>query len=295
MKKTVFTGVGTAIVTPMFPDGSVNHKKLAELIDFQIENSVGAIIACGTTGESATLSNDEHIEVIKTAVKAANGRVPVVAGTGSNDTSYGVELSKEALKIGADALLMVTPYYNKTTQKGLIEHYKHIAENVALPIILYNVPSRTGVNIKPQTYLELSKIDNIVGIKEANGDLSALLKTISLCHDSLDIYSGNDDQIIPFYSLGAKGVISVLSNILPKETARICSLCEEGKFAQAVELESKYLELADALFCEVNPIPIKEAMELAGYKTGYCRLPLCRATDEHIEYIRACMEKVGII
>ena len=274
MKNTIFEGVATALVTPMNEDGSVNYDRLCSLIDEQIEAGVAGIVICGTTGESATLSIEEHKKVLDVAIKHTNKRVKIIAGTGSNDTAVAAELSIEAEESGADALLMVTPYYNKTTQAGLIAHYSYVASKVSLPIILYNVPSRTGVNIKPETYAELSKIDNIVATKEANGDLSSIVKTMNLCGDNLDVYSGNDDQIIPIMSLGGKGVISVLSNVAPKETAELCNYMLEGNYKKAAEMQIKYSPLIDALFSEVNPIPVKEAMNEMGMNVGPLRLPL---------------------
>ncbi len=274
MKNTIFQGVATALVTPMNADGSVNYDRLRSLIDEQIEAGVAGLVICGTTGESATLSIEEHKKVLDVAIKHTNKRVKIIAGTGSNDTAVAAELSVEAEESGADALLMVTPYYNKTTQAGLIAHYSYVASKVSLPIILYNVPSRTGVNIKPETYAELAKIDNIVATKEANGDLSSIVKTMNLCGDNLDVYSGNDDQIVPIMALGGKGVISVLSNVAPKETAKICDYMLEGKHAEAAKMQIKYSPLIDALFSEVNPIPVKVAMNEMGLNVGPLRLPL---------------------
>ena len=295
MKKCIFEGCATALVTPMNTDGSVNYKGLAELVDSQIKGGVDALVICGTTGESATLSGEEHIEVIKTAVKAADRRVPIIAGTGSNDTEFALQISKEALAVGADALLMVTPYYNKTSQRGLIKHYTYIADNVDAPIILYNVPSRTGVNIKPETYFELSKHKNIVAAKEANGDISALMKTVALCGDNLTVYSGNDDQIVPIMSIGGKGVISVLSNVIPKETHDITAACLAGDFKKGAELAVKYLNLANALFMDVNPIPVKEAMNLMGMNVGECRLPLVSMDEKQIETLKGELAKLNLL
>lgn len=274
MKNTVFEGVATALVTPMNQDGSVNYDRLCTLIDEQIEAGVAGIVICGTTGESATLSIAEHKKVLDVAIRHTNKRIPIIAGTGSNDTAVAAELSIEAEESGADALLMVTPYYNKTTQAGLIAHYKYVAERVNIPIILYNVPSRTGVNIKPETYMELAKIDNIVAIKEANGDLSSIVKTLNLCGDNIDIYSGNDDQIVPIMSLGGKGVISVLSNVAPKETVELCKFMLNGEYDKAAQMQIHYCPLIDALFSEVNPIPVKVAMNEMGMNVGPLRLPL---------------------
>lgn len=295
MKKTVFTGAGVAIATPMNEDGSVNFDELGRLIDFNIDNGTDALIICGTTGESAVLSDDEHIECISYAVKKTAGRIPVIAGTGSNHTSYAIHLSQEAQKLGADALLCVTPYYNKASQQGLVKHFTAIANSVDLPVILYNVPSRTGVNIAPETCKKLSEIENIVAVKEASGNFSQIAKIKQLCGDELDLYSGNDDQIVPMMSLGGKGVISVLSNCLPKETHDIAALCLKGDFTAASKLAMKTLPLANALFCDVNPIPVKEALNLMGFKAGHCRLPLCDTSEENKAKICAELEKLGLI
>lgn len=274
MKNTIFEGVATALVTPMHEDGSINFDRLRTLIDEQIEAGVPALVICGTTGESATMTLEEHSEVIKVAVEHTAGRVKIIAGAGSNDTACAAALAKEAEADGADALLLVTPYYNKATQKGLYEHYKYIAERVSLPIILYNVPSRTGCNIKPETYAKLAEIDNIVAIKEANGDISSVVKTRLLCGDKLDIYSGNDDQIIPIMALGGKGVISVLSNVMPKETVEMCNKMLKGDLEGAAAMQIEMSSLIDALFIEVNPIPAKTAMNLMGMNMGPLRLPM---------------------
>lgn len=286
MKNRIFTGAGVAIVTPMNEDMSVNYKKLGELIDFQIENNTDAIIICGTTGESSTLDHDEHSKVIEFAVKHTNKRIPVIAGTGSNDTNYCIKLSKEAESLGADGLLLVTPYYNKTSQRGLIKHYTMVAESVNLPIIIYSVASRTGVNIAPETCYELSKVPNIVAVKEASGNISQVAKIRQLCKDNLDVYSGNDDQIVPMLSLGCIGVISVLSNILPKETHDICKLYFDGKVKESIKLQLDLLPLCNDLFIDVNPIPVKEAMNLMGMEVGECRMPLCKMSDENIETLK---------
>lgn len=289
MKKTIFTGAGVAIVTPFDDAGNINFAELGKIIDNQISEGTDAIIITGTTGESATLSDDEHKAAIKFAVEHVNKRIPVVAGTGSNDTDYAVQLSQYAEKIGADALLLVTPYYNKCTQKGLIAHYTKIADAVEIPMILYNVPSRTGVNIKPETYAELCKHQNIVAAKEANGDLSSIVRTRRLCGDDLTIYSGNDDQIVPILSLGGKGVISVLSNVAPKDTHLICQLYFEGKVEAAAKLQIDYSDLIDALFCEVNPIPVKAAMKLLGWNVGQVRMPLSEIEPQHLDAVRAAL------
>lgn len=295
MKKVIFKGAAVALVTPMNEDGSVNYNKLKELVDQQIEGGTDAIVACGTTGEAATLDLDEHIEVIRKTVEFAAGRVPVIAGAGSNDTAFAVKTVELAEEVGVDGFLVVTPYYNKTSQAGLIAHFTKIAEATSLPIILYNVPSRTGVNIKPETYKELSKIENIVATKEASGDISAVAKIAHLCGDDLMIYSGNDDQIVPIMSLGGIGVISVLSNVCPKETHDICQYALDGNFKAAAELQVKYLPLIDALFSDVNPIPVKEAFNIMGYEVGECRLPLIKMSDIAHEALKAEMAKVGLV
>lgn len=274
MKNTIFEGVATALVTPMYDDGTINYDRLKSLIDEQIEDGIPALVICGTTGESATMTLEEHSEVIRVAIKHAAGRIKIIAGAGSNDTACAAALAKEAEEAGADALLIVTPYYNKATQGGLVAHYKYIAERVSLPIILYNVPSRTGCNIKPETYAKLAEIDNIVAIKEANGDISSVVKTRLLCGDKLDIYSGNDDQIVPIMALGGKGVISVLSNIMPKETVELCDKMFSGDVEGAAAMQIELSSLIDALFIEVNPIPVKEAMNLMGLGMGPLRLPM---------------------
>lgn len=274
MKKTIFTGVGTAIVTPMHEDLSINWELFGKLIDFQIENGVKAIVPSGTTGEASTLTDDEHVEIIRYTVERVAGRVPVVAGAGSNHTDYAIWLSREAKKAGADALLHVTPYYNKTSQAGLVRHFSAIADATDLPVILYNVPSRTGMSIAPQTYLELSKHPNIVATKEACGNITAIAQTRSLCGDGLDIYSGNDDQIVPILSLGGKGVISVLANIVPAMTQKICDLFEQSDVKASADLQIKLMGLIGALFSDVNPIPVKQALNMMGWNVGRCRLPL---------------------
>ncbi len=295
MKKTIFKGAGVAIITPMNEDGSINFNKLGELIEFNIENHTDAIIICGTTGESATMTDEEHQECITYAIKKANGRIPVIAGTGSNDTKYAVALSKHAEEQGADALLVVTPYYNKCSQKGLIKHYYAIADAVNIPIIAYNVPSRTGTNIAVSTCVELSKHKNIAAIKEASGDISRVAQIRAACGDDLDVYSGNDDQIVPILSLGGKGVISVLSNCMPKETHDICQLCFENKYDEASELALKLLEFTNGLFMDVNPIPVKEALNIMGFEVGECRLPLCKMPQNKIDNLTALMKKIGLV
>ncbi|MFT8888929.1 MAG: 4-hydroxy-tetrahydrodipicolinate synthase [Ethanoligenens sp.] len=295
MKKPIFTGAAVAIVTPMHTDGTVNFEKLGQFIDFQINNGTDAIVICGTTGESSTLSHEEHTEAIRYTVEKVAGRVPVIAGTGSNDTAYAVKLSLEAQDAGADALLCVTPYYNKTSQAGLIAHFTYIADRVKLPIILYNVPSRTGVNIKPETYLELSKHPNIVAAKEANGDITAAARTASLCGDELVLYSGNDDQIVPLLSLGAKGVISVLSNVMPHEAHDICARYFAGDVEGSRRLQLELISLIDALFIEVNPIPVKAALNLMGLDVGACRLPLTDLSEKETAILKTELQKQGLL
>lgn len=294
MKKTVFEGCGTAISTPFTEDG-VNFSEFGRLIEEQIQNEVDAIIVCGTTGESATMTDDERKETIKFAIEKVNKRTKVVVGTGSNNTKTAIEMSKYAESVGADALLVVTPYYNKTTKRGLVEHYKAISKEVTLPIIVYSVPSRTGVNITPETCLELSKIENIVGIKEASGNISQVAKIASLCKDSLDIYSGNDDQIIPVLSLGGKGVISVLSNIMPKYVHDMTKKYFDGNQKEATKMQLEVLDLVDALFSEVNPIPVKYALNLKGYDFGKPRLPLVELSEENKANMEHVMKKHNLI
>ena len=295
MKNTIFTGAGVAIITPMNADGSINYDGFAENIEFQIANGTDAIIVCGTTGEASTMTDDEHIECIRFAVEKTAGRIPVIAGTGSNDTKYAVELSKIAQEKGADGLLLVTPYYNKASQKGLVAHFTAIADAVDIPIILYNIPGRTGVSIDMNTYKILGQHKNIVAVKEASGNISYTSKLIAQCGDLLDVYSGNDDIIVPMMSIGAKGVISVISNIMPKETHEITQLCLANNCEEAAKLQMKYLELINNLFIEVNPSPIKEAMNQMKMPSGPCRLPLCEMTDEHIETLKNSMKKIGLI
>ena len=295
MKKTLFTGAGVAIVTPFKKDGSVDYEKFAEIIDYQIENKTDAIIVCGTTGESATLSHKEHVEVIDFCVKHVNKRVPVIGGAGSNDTAFAVGLAKEAESLGCDGLLCVTPYYNKTSQRGLIKHFTMIADAVNIPIILYSVPSRTGVTITPETCKELSKHKNIAAIKEATGNIASVAKIRALCGDDLDIYSGNDDMIVPILSLGGKGVISVLSNICPKETHEMCELYFSGETEKSANLQIKYLELINALFMDVNPIPVKDAMNIMGMNVGECRMPLLTMTDDNLNKMRSVLSKYNLI
>ncbi len=291
----IFTGAGVAIVTPMKENGEINYEKFGELIEEQIAGGTDAIIACGTTGESACMSHEEHLEVIDYAVKKVAKRVPVVAGTGSNYTDTAIYLSQEAEKLGADALLLVTPYYNKATQKGLIQHYTAVAEAVTLPIIMYNVPSRTGCNILPQTAVTLAKnVKNIVGIKEASGNISQIAKLMQLADGCIDLYSGNDDQVVPILSLGGIGVISVLSNVAPRETHDMVQLYLDGKVKESCELQLRALPLIDALFCEVNPIPVKTALNLMGKEAGPLRLPLTEMEEAHVQLLRQEMIRFGI-
>ena len=294
MKNTIFKGCGTAIATPFTEDG-VNFEEFGKLLEDQIEAGVDAIIVCGTTGESATMSEKEKKETIKFAIDKIAKRTKVVVGTGSNNTKSAIEMSKFAEEAGADALLIVTPYYNKTTQKGLIAHFKAIAREVSLPIIMYSVSSRTGVNITPETCLELSKVDNIVAIKEASGNISQVAKIAALCGDNLDIYSGNDDQIIPVLSLGGKGVISVLSNVMPKYTHRMTYKYFNGEVEEATKMQLDVIDLIDALFAEVNPIPVKYALNLMGYNFGIPRLPLIELTDSNKEKMKEVMKKHKLI
>ncbi len=295
MKNTIFTGAGVAIVTPFNADGSINFDGFAENLEYQINNGTDAIIVCGTTGEASTMTDDEHIECIRFAVERTKGRLPVIAGTGSNDTRYAAELSKTAQDLGADGLLLVTPYYNKASQKGLVAHFGKIAECVDIPIILYNIPGRTGVSIDISTYKTLSEFKNIVAVKEASGNISYTSKLIAECGDRLDVYSGNDDIIVPMMSIGAKGVISVLSNIMPKETHDMTQLCLDGNYPEAAALQMKYLNLINSLFIEVNPIPVKEAMNYMGMPSGECRLPLCTMTEANAEKLKAAMKNASLI
>ncbi len=295
MADHIFTGSGVALITPISSDGTVNFKVLEELLEFHISNGTDAIIACGTTGEAATLTEKEHCDVLAFVAEKVNGRIPVIAGTGSNDTKTAVMLSKAAQKSGADALLTVTPYYNKTSQAGLIKHFNVIADAVDLPVILYNVPSRTGCNIKPKTYAELCKHPNIRAAKEASGDISQVALIRSLCGDKLDIYSGNDDQTVPFMSLGALGVISVFANICPKEMHEICQLCLDNNFAEAQKLHFHYLELMNIMFSDVNPIPIKTAMNLYGFDAGECKLPLVPMSVAGYHDLKDCLAKYDLL
>ena len=294
MKTPVFTGTSVAIVTP-FRDGKVDFKKLGELIDFQIANSCAAITICGTTGEASTQSIEEHVVTVDFCVKHVGNRIKVIAGTGSNDTQTALFTSQEAEKSGADALMMVTPYYNKTTQKGLINHYTFLADRVDLPIILYNVPGRTGMSITAETYKELSKHKNINGVKEASGDFNLIGKTMAACGDELNFWSGNDEDTVPMMSIGAKGVISVVSNIIPAQIAEMTAFCLKGDFKKAAEIHLKYLNLIDSLFIEVNPIPVKTALNLMSMDAGELRMPLCEMEPENLEKLKNAMKNVGLL
>lgn len=291
----IFTGAGVAIITPMYENGEVNYEKLGELLDFQIENSTDAIIICGTTGEASTLSHEEHLDVIRYTADYVKKRVPVIAGTGSNCTETAIYLSQEAEKAGVDGLLVVTPYYNKATQKGLIAHYEAVAKSVSLPIIMYNVPGRTGCNILPETAVKLAKeVDNIVGIKAATGNMAQETKMMQLVDGCLDVYSGEDGLIVPMLSIGAKGVISVLSNVAPKETHDICQKFFDGDIKGSLDLQLKALNLVDALFCEVNPIPVKHALNLMGMEVGPLRMPLSPMEDVNLEKLKKAMADFGL-
>ena len=294
MKQTIFKGCGTAIATPFTEEG-INYKEFKKLLEEQIKNKVDAIIVCGTTGESATMTLQEKKELIKFTVKTVNKRTKVIAGTGSNNTKAAIEMSKIAEEVGTDAILVVTPYYNKTTQQGLIEHYRVIAKSVNLPIIMYNVPSRTGVNILPETCQELSKIENIVAIKEASGNISQVAKIASLCKENLDIYSGNDDQIIPILSLGGKGVISVLSNIMPKYTHEMIEKYFNQEFEEAKNMQLNVIDLIETLFSEVNPTPVKYALNLKGFNFGKPRLPLIELSEANKRKLKDIMERHNLI
>lgn len=292
---SLFTGAGVAIVTPFHNDGTVNYPKLKELIEFQIENHTDAIIICGTTGEASTLTDEEQIECVRFTAEVVNKRIPVIAGAGSNHTEHAISLAQGCEKAGADGLLLVTPYYNKTTQKGLIMHYKAIAQSTKLPIILYNVPSRTGLNIAPKTCYELSKVENIVAIKEASGNISQIAETAALCSPDFDLYSGNDDQIVPILSLGGKGVISVLSNVAPKDTHDMVEKYLLGDTKGATQLQLKAIDLIKALFIEVNPIPVKAALNLMGFDVGNCKMPLCDMDEKNLELLKKEMKAYGLI
>lgn len=290
MKKPIFKGSGVALITPMHSDGSVNYEKLKELVEWHIKSGTDAIVACGTTGESATLTDLEHKKVIEEVVKQAKKRVPVIAGTGSNSTSYAIELSKEAENLKADGVLVVTPYYNKASQSGLLKHYMCIADSINIPVIVYDVPSRTGCKIEIDTLKELSKHENITAIKAASGSISDVAKIAASCKDNMFIFSGNDDQTVPIMSLGGVGVISVLANIAPTQTHEMCELYLNGSYKESSNLQLEFLNLINALFIEVNPIPVKEAMNLMGMQVGPCRLPLCELDEQKLEKLKLCLK-----
>lgn len=292
----VFTGAGVAIVTPFKDNGEVDYEKFAEMVEYQIENGTDAIIVCGTTGESSTLTHEEHLDVIRYCVEKVNGRIPVIAGTGSNCTDTAIYLSAEAEKYGVDGLLLVTPYYNKATQKGLYQHFKAVADSVKVPVILYNVPSRTGCNIAPETVVKLcTEVENIVGVKEASGNLSQIVKLMSLADGKVDLYSGNDDQITPLLALGGKGVISVLSNVAPRQTHEICAKFFAGDVSGSCAEQLRAIPLCNALFCEVNPIPVKKALNLQGRGAGILRMPLCEMEEENAVKLEKAMKDYGIL
>ena len=294
MKKVIFRGAAVAIITPFTEDG-VNFPELGRILEDQLAHGTDAVVITGTTGESSTMTDEEHKAAIKCAGEQVRGRVPVIAGTGSNETAYAIQLSQYAEKVGADGLLLVTPYYNKCTQKGLVKHFTAIADSVDIPVVLYDVPSRTGVGIKLETYVELAKHPRIVAVKEANGDLSAIARLRHACGDSLTVYSGNDDQIVPILSLGGQGVISVLSNVVPQQTHDICQLYFDGKVQESAALQLKLIDLIDALFSEVNPIPVKTAMRLLGYAAGPLRLPLCDMEPMHVEQLKTALKAHGLL
>ena len=292
----IFTGAGVAIVTPMKPNGEINYEAFAKHIEFQIANHTDAIIVCGTTGEASTLTHEEHLECIRFCVKQVAGRIPVIAGTGSNCTQTAIYLSQEAEKAGVDGLLLVTPYYNKATQKGLKEHFTMVANSVKVPIILYNIPGRTGVNIQPETIVSLcEEVPNIVGVKDATDNLNQFMKLMAMAKGKVDVYSGNDNQIVPLMSMGAKGVISVLSNVAPQQTHDICAKYLEGKTAESAQMQLEALDLISALFCEVNPIPVKKAMNLMGMEAGGLRRPLTEMEDANAQKLEKAMKEYGIL
>ncbi len=292
----VFTGAGVALVTPFNQDGTINYERFADLIEFQITNGTDAIVVCGTTGEASTMTHEEHLDAIEFCVKKTAGRVPVVAGTGSNNTKTAIYLSVEAQKRGVDGLLVVSPYYNKATQRGLYEHFKAIADSVTIPVLLYNIQGRTGVNIAPETIVKLWKdVENIVGVKEASGNISQVAKILQLSDGKMDVYSGNDDQIVPILSLGGKGVISVLSNVAPAQTHRMCQLYFDGNVQESAKEQLRAIPLCDALFCEVNPIPVKAALNMMGMEAGPLHLPLTEMEDAHKEVLRQAMTEYGIL
>ena len=293
-KELLFIGAGVALVTPFDKSGNIAWDEIEKLVEFQIENGTDAIIACGTTGEAATMTTEDHIKTIDFIIQKVNGRIPVIAGTGSNDTHFCVELSLEAKKCGADGLLLVTPYYNKTSQKGLIESFRFIADSVRMPCVLYNVPSRTGCNIQPDTYCELAKNPYVVAVKEANGDTVSVARTIALCGEDLAVYSGEDNQTLPIMALGGKGVISVLANIMPRQTHDMCRLFLDGKIKESRKMQLKLLDIMDALFWDVNPIPVKAALSIMGVCTDSCRLPLTPMGREQKKRLAAVMQRYGL-
>ncbi len=293
--KPVFTGSCCAIITPFDKNGDINFPALKEIVEFQVENGTDCICACGTTGEASTMNDKEHLSVIEFIVNTVNGRIPVIAGTGSNDTRHGLELCKNACELGVDGLLVVTPYYNKTSQRGLVHHYTALADSVDKPIIIYNVPGRTGCNVTPATLKTLSEHPNIAGIKEASGNMAQVVEMMSLCADKIDFYSGNDEINIPIMAMGGKGAISVLANVAPSQTHNMLKFALDGDFVNASKMQMEALDLINSLFCEVNPIPVKEGMNLLGFNAGYTRLPLFEMAPENVERLRKSMKNYGLI
>ncbi|NFI56835.1 4-hydroxy-tetrahydrodipicolinate synthase [Clostridium botulinum] len=291
---SVFEGSGVAIVTP-FNDEGVDYDKLKDLLEWHIKEGTDSIVICGTTGEATTMTENEKKTVIKFAVDVINNRIPVIAGTGSNNTLSAIEMSRYAESVGVDAILVITPYYNKTSQKGLFKHFKAVNDSVSIPIILYNVPSRTGVNITPKALVQIAELNNVVAIKEASGNISQIMEMKSLCKDKIDIYSGNDDQIVPIMSLGGKGVISVLANVIPNEVHTLTKKCLEGKFDEALDIQLNRLKLTNALFIETNPIPVKTAMNLMGFEVGSLRLPLCEMEDSNLDTLKTILKENKLI
>ena len=293
--KSVFTGSCCAIITPFDKNGDINFPALKEIVEFQVENGTDCICACGTTGEASTMNDKEHLSVIEFIVNTVNGRIPVIAGTGSNDTRHGLELCKNACALGVDGLLVVTPYYNKTSQRGLVHHYNTIADSVDKPIIIYNVPGRTGCNVAPATLKALAEHPNIAGIKEASGNMAQVVEMMSLCADKIDFYSGNDEINIPIMAMGGSGAISVLANVAPAQTHNMLKYALDGDYKNASKMQMEALDLINSLFCEVNPIPVKEGMNLLGFNAGYTRLPLYEMAPENVERLRKSMENYGLI
>ncbi|MBN1045978.1 MULTISPECIES: 4-hydroxy-tetrahydrodipicolinate synthase [unclassified Clostridium] len=291
---SVFEGSGVAIVTP-FNDKGVDYDKLKDLLEWHVKEGTDSIVICGTTGEATTMTENEKKTVIKFAVDVINNRIPVIAGTGSNNTLSAIEMSKYAESVGVDAILVITPYYNKTSQKGLFKHFKAVNDSVNIPIILYNVPSRTGVNITPKALVQIAELNNVVAIKEASGNISQIMEMKSLCKNKIDIYSGNDDQIVPIMSLGGKGVISVLANVIPNEVHTLTKKCLEGNFDEALDIQLNRLKLTNALFIETNPIPVKTAMNLMGFEVGSLRLPLCEMEDSNLETLKIILKENKLI